>query len=593
MRISFLKLIHVFFTIVFSFPTLKVGDRIFERRMELGMEFCLGGLALGVAGLVFKRERSRRLLDGTVLELLKQSVLPWCLLPLGRGTVLHASKRFLTTGVCSNAFQTLIGSEVPSWEILSKVFQQSDPSSFQTAVQCVLQYGTPVVCSLQLSGQPYTLHLSLLKNESEKFSFFKTFPSLCQGLLLILEESSATIKTQMECAQATQKVRVCLAVLDALPFPVWTRDSNGQLTFCNKAYAKELETQQHKVLSHQWELIDGTDARSAKELYRKVLDTGETQNLCVHKRAKGVLKTFDLTEIPLFLSPGGFEEKKEERGHSELSLSSSCIIVGTAVDHSQLVRELKETKDELALFQAIIGEFGIPFCIFDTKGQIIACNAASFSLSAASVPRSPSVLNDLFELLREHNQLPDYIDFAKVRQMGHDWCIHKNVPYHDLWYLPSGRAIDLHVKAFQDKTIVLARDVSQSLALERNYRLLRAVWDLSVEQAPDALLVLSQDHRIQKCSQALKSLLDFEPTEWTGRPIKEFLEALSRQENVQSFQKAMEDAIELRKPRKTSITLSARLMACAYTPLPDGSHRLSFFPEETQKGAETFNTNLQ
>lgn len=551
--------------------------------MDLGISLCLVAFSLGTAGLIVERERSRRLSEGAVLTLLQESVQPWCFLPLEEESFPLGSRQFSDGGLCSKTFQSFLGEESPSWRVLMDTFQQSSSSPFLTAVQCVLQYGSPVVCSLTLSNRPYTLHLSLLKESTTPFPFL----TLCklpfhQGLLLTLVEASSTARTQAECAQATQQVRACLAVLNALPFPVWTRDHSGHLTFCNKAYAKELETQQHQVLSHQWELIDGPDAHSAQGLFRKALKNEAPQCLRVHKKAKGVAKTFDLTEAPLPLLPG-CSTKEQRNAPLPPPFDPTLAVVGSAVDLSLPLTELKAAQDSLSLYRAVLDKFDTPFCILDAKEHVVAWSKSAFPFCNETRPPTVTVLGDILEFLRERNQLPDYIDFSTLRQIGHDWCTHRNVPYHDVWYLPSGRALDLNVRACQDKTIIIARDVSQALDLERNYRVLRAVWDVSVEQTPDALLILGKDHRIQKCSQALESLLNLTRSDWIGRSIKDFLGALAQRENLQGWEKTIENAIELRKSHKMPVLMGGRLMTCVYMPLPDGSHRLSIFPKEKKE----------
>lgn len=575
--------------------------------MGLGISLCVVALTLGMAGLIVERERSRRLSDGAVLELLKQSALPWCFLPLDDETYpidesfeSGRTPSFSKAGTCSEAFQMFIGNNVPSWAALTEAFQQPGASPFQDAVQCVLQYGEPVVCSLDLLGHPYTLHLNLLQENVSNFPIFKAHtPPFREGLLLTLEESSTSVRTQTECAQATQQARACLAVLNALSFPIWTRDKSGRLTFCNKAYAKELETHQHNVIAHQWELIDGPDARAAKDLHRKAFEEGTPQSLRVHKKIKGALKTFELMETPVPFPMEQFRDGWAQQrarqtpspsGHPEAD--PALVLVGSAIDLSTPAAELKTAQDALALFQSVTREFDIPFCILDDKGRIIAYSAASLPSEVDEILREAPLLSDVLECLREHNQLPDYIDFGTIKQISHDWCTHKNLPYHDLWYLPSGRALDLLVRSCQDKTLIIAKDVSQSLDLERSYRVLRAVWDVSVEQAPDALLILSQDHRIQKCSRATKDVLGIDPLAWSGRSVKDLLEAIAKQEDLQAWKATLENAIELRKAHRTSAIIGGRLMECVYMPLPDGGHRLSIFPADREEEDKADGTHL-
>lgn len=586
--------------------------------MGLGFSLCLSGLALGAAGLLVGRERNLRAFDRTVLKLLRKSDLPWCFLPwkeveqaifgsssnhpaeasFGERSTssvsepLSSSRSFFTktprratgrtegaallsAGVCSESFQVFLEEAPLSWEVLTQLFRQSGSSPFQTAVQCVFQYGTPVVCALTLKGKPYNLRVSVLKGEDSGFPVLE--PSLfSRGLLLVLEDASADLKAKTACAQATRQARTCMAVLNALPFPLWMRNRKGRLTFCNKAYAKELETQPHNVLAHQWELIDGSDARAAKGLFRKVLEADAAQSLRVRKQVKGVTKTFILTEIPFVSATGASKTGK---------LDPAVAFVGAAADISQPAEDLHTVQEALSLFKALLREIHTPFCVFDAKGRLLSHDMVTFGLSetAEAFLRQRPALEDILELLRERNQLPEYLAFAELKDICHGWITHQNLPFHDVWYLPSGQALDLQVKAHQDKTLILATDVSQTLAVEGRYKLLRKVWNAFVDQAPDALLVVGIDHRIQRCSQAMLGLLGEDSAYWMGRSVKEFLTVLAERNNLPVWRRTLEDAIELRKPYQAVLSLEGRILECAYAPLPDGGHRLSFFPRLSEE----------
>jgi PAS domain-containing protein len=95
--------------------------------------------------------------------------------------------------------------------------------------------------------------------------------------------------------------------LDALPFPVWIRDEEQKIKWCNVAYAKKIDGKPSEILAEQKEIIPVSrkkkageqDALLGPDLARAALEKANPQTVKTHAVIGGARLLMKITEIPL------------------------------------------------------------------------------------------------------------------------------------------------------------------------------------------------------------------------------------------------------------------------------------------------------
>ena len=88
-------------------------------------------------------------------------------------------------------------------------------------------------------------------------------------------------------------------LLDAVPRPLWRRDKDLSLTYCNEAFERAVDQRRAEILRRGTELVGQAQSDAARELARKAQESGEPQTMTCHVVADGERKLFRITERPL------------------------------------------------------------------------------------------------------------------------------------------------------------------------------------------------------------------------------------------------------------------------------------------------------
>jgi PAS domain-containing protein len=495
--------------------------------------------------------------DYTV-SLLQDGNIPWCIIPLDASGLVER-RCFL----CSNEFANITGSRLPSWGAIVDIFN-SDKSNFKNGIQNLLDTGQPVAIRVVVRDKTYELKARISATQIREYGN----KIVARNIILTLHDITETIKIKELYDDALEKIGNLLNVLNALPYPIWTRKNDGTLTFCNVAYAKLLETQPYQVLSRQWELIDGPNAKDAKFLHKEVLSNRNAKTIDVIKKLKGEERTFKIMEdVVTRVEP-----------HDE-----EYAVVGTAIDTSEHIESAQA--QNMALCEDALNIADWPFCVVNRDAQVVLCNTAFEHLIGVSVSKNESFIHEVLERLRDEDKLPGDIDSSELKNLCAQWLEHKNLPYHEMWHMPSGSVLNVSVSAYRKDCIMLTlKDITQILNVESRYKSLQSVWNAVVDQSKDAVLIVGIDHRIQRCSVCVKDVLDVESSSVIGLSIKEFLLRIARPHLLHIWKSSIEDAIELRNPHSVTISTPKNTLFCEYMPLPDGWHMLRFSvcPQEDQ-----------
>jgi signal transduction histidine kinase len=269
--------------------------------------------------------------------------------------------------------------------------------------------------------------------------------------------------------------------LEALPVPVWRRNADLDLVYCNRAYAEAVERDAETVVREGIELPGKAQARASREIARKALDSGEVRSESLHVVVGGERRLMDLYEAPL-------------------SANGTGATVGVALDRTATEDLHVELKRHIAAHAEVLETLGSGIAIFGPDMHLKFFNAAYarlWGVDEGALEGEPH-LNDIYELLREQRHLPEQSDFPAFKRDQVRLFSTLINPLEDLLHLPDGSTLRLTATPHPFGGVLMSfEDVTDRLALESSYNTLIAVQRETLDHLFEAVAVYGADGRLK------------------------------------------------------------------------------------------------
>lgn len=546
--------------------------------------------------------------NSEILELLKSSETSWCLVPLGFAFDKPNKKLILFSHGFFAKIKTLTALEGGninfaqndiSWNDITWALGQDAVSPFQKGLQHIINYRGDFTFEIVKGSQKFIINGLLTKptNKTKNHSkeTVKIFPleSLSNKkpginnfsenvdefyIFLTLEDDTKSLNLQNQISEVYSENSKLQETLNTIPLPIWTRDNFGMINSCNKAYWKILGTQQSQVISRQCEFTDYKNPKVAKNIYKRAITSKTPESDVISMFRKDSKVYFNVTETPV-------EERKQFYGEIKNAPQADLYInkntVGIAVDISQYKHVQEQYEESNKICNFVLNELDIPFIVFSDKGTVIFYNdnyIKLFDIEKEFLEQKPSY-SDLLDNLREKRKLPEYIDFATIKNTFSSWIKDSEHLASCMWHLQNGVVLNLiPTKNKFGDTLLKINDISESLALESRYKSLSSVYTEVMNISHDAIIIIGIDHRIKYFNQSVCQLLKVDEISFLGIHVKEFLDKFSNK----SWKESIITCIELRNKKAEYVALNNKIQLISeYIPLPDGTHMLCF--SETRK----------
>ena len=278
-----------------------------------------------------------------------------------------------------------------------------------------------------------------------------------------------------------------LALLDTLPNPVWRRDSELRLEFCNQAYARAVDRDRETTLDQGIELPGAALAGASRGLASRAVSTGQTQSESHHVVVGGERRFLEISERPL--------------GESHLAgVAFDC----TAVDElrGELARHIDAHADVLEALASAIAIFGP-----DMRLKFFNNAYARLWRVDESLLAGEPHMNDVLEMLRERRRLPEQPNFPAYKQEQIRLYRTLIELREDLMHLPDGATLRMTATPHPFGGVLLAfEDVTDRLALERSYNTLIAVQRETLDHLYEGVAVYGADGRIKLFNPAFAKI---------------------------------------------------------------------------------------
>lgn len=349
-------------------------------------------------------------------------------------------------------------------------------------------------------------------------------------------------------------------LLEMLPLPLWRRDHDLNLIWCNAAYARLMDSRPAQVMAKGMELPGAAPFSSPRALAERARDSGGMQQEDRFLVTEGDRRLYSLAEMPC--PEGG--------------------LVGMAIDRT-VERSLR---DELARHIAVHGEvldqLGSAIAIFGPDMRLKFHNRAYeqlWELDPAWLAEEPT-FGEVLEQLRVQRKLSEEVDFQrwKKEQLGLFTSLIE--PLEGLSHLPDGRTLrSLSVPHPFGGLMFVAEDVTHTLALESSYNTLMAVQQETLDNLAEGVAVFGSDGRLKLCNPAFLRLWNLRPEMVRGEPhvlqVVESVRHLLDRGRPDAWIEQRRDLVERLLDRSSDAGLIRRMddtvLRYALVPLPDGA----------------------
>jgi signal transduction histidine kinase len=350
-------------------------------------------------------------------------------------------------------------------------------------------------------------------------------------------------------------------LLDALPLPVWIRDSALSVVFSNIAEGLIKASKTSKVMAEA--------ARAENQAISDVISIDSVP--------------FDISEVPARGWGGtiGFAKKQVTRNDASAILDPDA---GVNRAHDEVLDNLSTA-----------------IAIFGLNRRLSFYNGAYASLwkfDSQWLADAPS-LGEILESLRDRRQLPEVADFCLYKEEQKNLFGSLHAPRESLLHLPDGRTLRTIVAPYSPGGLVFFfEDVSDHLELERSFKTLNAVQRETLDNLYEGIAVFGSDGKLKLSNPAFSQLWGLTEAVLAGTPhLSEVINATRMQisgietwsnEEWLAYVKNLMSQYNSRQASSGRIQLiDGVILDYSSVPLPDGAVLLNYLDVSDSARVET------
>lgn len=341
-------------------------------------------------------------------------------------------------------------------------------------------------------------------------------------------------------------------VLNALPFPVWVRDSSLKLCYFNNHF--------NYFIPHDQECIDNVSiSPKEEELAKKAQSYGVIQVSEIYVVINGQRQLYNFHEIPvsgmdLLLGVGyNCEDKDQIR--------------------SELQRHMAAQSDLLESTASAVAIYGPDMNLRFFNHAFVKM----WGLEERWLLTQPSYAQFL-DKLRAERKLPEQADFQQFKQEQISLFTDLTLTHNDFLYLPDGRSLRAIVIPHALGGLLFSyEDMTDRLALERSYNTLTAVQKSTIDHLNEGVTVFSEDGRLQVSNDQFSKIWNISSEVLGSKPhlvtlVDKIVDNVCDAEGNISFKDEFFACINARKTKSLSVKKNDdSVIDVLFVPLPDGA----------------------
>ncbi|MCH2547359.1 MAG: PAS-domain containing protein [Alphaproteobacteria bacterium] len=376
-----------------------------------------------------------------------------------------------------------------------------------------------------------------------------------------IEKSQQEIKrTRLENENLRRELRQFSSLLNLSPFPVWRRDENLMVQYCNLTYTAMLEDVPERILEEYGMEL----SQSARKLAEKALENKDLTSESRHLIIEGQRKQYNIYEMP------------------DNDLGGT---IGFAIDTTERERVEEDLRRHNRAHSDLLEASNMATAIFDTNRQLKFYNSAFVSLWRLDknwLDEEPSY-TEIIEHLREKRRMPEVLNFQQFKQQRIRLFTDLMETYEEILHLPDGRIVRLLVIPHALGGLIFSfEDVTDKLALERSYNTLIAVQRETLNNLHEGVAVFGEDGRLRLSNPIYQKLWGLNENFLESDPhIGEILDKTQSYYTYQhwgEFKERMITQLHVRKMNYQRIERSdGSVIDWSTVPLPDGATLITYF----------------
>jgi signal transduction histidine kinase len=297
-------------------------------------------------------------------------------------------------------------------------------------------------------------------------------------------------------------------LLDALPLPVWLRDGQLGLTYANRAYRAAVEAAEDTPCDQLPEIAAAAGGGPA--LAERARIKGVPQSEERHVVIGGARRRVELVEAPL---------------------DGAGCVAGFAIDLTQVEEIQAELSRHVAGQEVILQNLGTAIAIYGADQSLQFFNNAFLQLWGLDEAwlRTAPRMAEVLEALRDRRRLPEYADFPAFKNEQLTLFTTLIDPVEEMVHLPDGTTLrSVAIPHPFGGLLLLWEDVTDALALERNYNTLIAVQRETLDNLFEGVAVIGANGRLRLSNPAFGSMWQIPAYELANEPhISEIVERMA------------------------------------------------------------------
>lgn len=346
-------------------------------------------------------------------------------------------------------------------------------------------------------------------------------------------------------------------ILNALPFPIWTRNKVENVTYCNNSYIQMADATQDQILSKN-----------------KLLWSGKLQS------TENSWHNFHLLSLREHIVHDG-----QRRLYEFSEMETEDGMVGFTVDLTEYEANNLELVRHIQAHHEVLEGISVGITIYGPDKKMKFHNHAYsrlFEMDESWLQTCPTV-GEVLENLRQRKLLSETVDFQSFKEKANQMFTSLLHPFQRLDHLPDGRTIRIITSPHPlGGLFYIFEDVTDRLDLERRYNTLIDVQKATLDNLYEGIAVFGSDGRLKLFNPAFARIWGLVPEEvkpggHISHLVEHIRETLRYNNNWPEYKDKIINFVTDRVPKRRQITRKdGKVLELSYVPLPDGAHLMSY-----------------
>lgn len=272
-----------------------------------------------------------------------------------------------------------------------------------------------------------------------------------------------------------KEIKEYSSIFNTLPIPIWKRDGNFKIRFCNLVYSMFVKSESHSPANSDIPELD----QSLHNLSALAKNNNRPLRMKKHLVVHGQRRFYSI---------------------AEMAINNSDETVGFAYDINDQDEIEKELARHISAHRDLLESSSSAMAVYGPDTKLRFYNNAFVNLWGLKVKwlDSNPTYGEILEVLREKRKLPEQADFRKFRK--EQMALFQNItkPQEDVMHLPDGESIRIITIPHALGGLLFAyENVTDRIAMEASLNTLIAVQRETLDNLSEGVVLLGSDGRIK------------------------------------------------------------------------------------------------